>query len=107
MIWPRLISHTSAWALKNGDTFGLLSGVQVLAILGLKNAASASVRADVEVDLADDDCASAVARKRNRPGYSRINQGLRHWRDRLFGGDSLELRLGKVRERAWRSVEVA
>jgi hypothetical protein len=36
MIWPRLISHTTAWALKNGDTFGLLSGVQLLAILGLR-----------------------------------------------------------------------
>ena len=36
MIWPRLISHTTAWALKNGDTFGLLSGVQILAILGLR-----------------------------------------------------------------------
>ena len=36
MIWPRLIGHTSAWALKNGDTFGLLSGVQILAVLGLR-----------------------------------------------------------------------
>jgi hypothetical protein len=36
MVWPRLISHSNAWALKNGDTFGLLSGVQVLALLGLR-----------------------------------------------------------------------
>ena len=36
MVWPRLISHTSTWALRDGDTFGLLSGIQLLAILGLR-----------------------------------------------------------------------
>ena len=36
MLWPRLIHHTSAWALKHGDVFGLLAGVQVLAILGIR-----------------------------------------------------------------------
>ena len=36
MVWPRLIGHTTAWALKNGDTFALLSGVQILALLGLR-----------------------------------------------------------------------
>lgn len=36
MIWPRLIHHSSAWALKNGDTAGLLAGISVMAILGLR-----------------------------------------------------------------------
>ena len=36
MIWPPLIHHTDAWALKHGDTFGLLAGVQVLAVLGIR-----------------------------------------------------------------------
>lgn len=36
MIWPRLIHHSQAWALSTGDTFGLLSGVQVLALLGIR-----------------------------------------------------------------------
>lgn len=36
MVWPGLIHHTNAWALKNGDTFGLLAGVQVLAMLGIR-----------------------------------------------------------------------
>lgn len=36
MIWPRLITHTNAWALSTGDTFGLLSGVQVLAVVGIR-----------------------------------------------------------------------
>lgn len=35
MVWPRLIHHTDAWALKNGDVFGLLAGIQVLAMLGI------------------------------------------------------------------------
>ena len=35
MVWPRLINHTAAWALKHGATFGLLAGIQVLAMLGL------------------------------------------------------------------------
>ena len=33
MIWPRVIHHTSEWALKIGDTAALLTGVQVLAML--------------------------------------------------------------------------
>ena len=36
MVWPRLFSHSSTWALKHGDTFGLLSGIQVLAVVGLR-----------------------------------------------------------------------
>ena len=36
MIWPRLIHHSNTWALKNGDTFGLLAGVQVLAVVGIR-----------------------------------------------------------------------
>ncbi len=36
MIWPRLIHHTSDWALKNGDEVGLLAGLQVLALLGIR-----------------------------------------------------------------------
>jgi hypothetical protein len=37
MIWPRLMGHTAAWAVKYGDTYGLLSGVQILAVLGLRH----------------------------------------------------------------------
>lgn len=36
MVWPKLIQHTDAWALKDGDTFGLLAGIQVLAMLGVR-----------------------------------------------------------------------
>jgi hypothetical protein len=36
MVWPRLINHTAGWALKHGDTFGLLAGIQVLAMLGIR-----------------------------------------------------------------------
>ena len=36
MVWPRLVNHTATWALKYGDTFGLLSGIQLLALLGLR-----------------------------------------------------------------------
>ena len=36
MIWPRLTHHSSAWALRYGDTCGLLAGVSVMALLGLK-----------------------------------------------------------------------
>jgi hypothetical protein len=36
MIWPRLVGHTEVWAVKYGDTYGLLSGVQLLAVLGLR-----------------------------------------------------------------------
>lgn len=36
MVWPRLINHTADWALKHGDTFGSLAGIQVLAMLGIR-----------------------------------------------------------------------
>ena len=36
MVWPKMIQHTDAWALKNGDTFSLLAGIQVLAMLGIR-----------------------------------------------------------------------
>jgi hypothetical protein len=36
MVWPRLFAHTTEWALKYGDTFALLAGVQVLAMLGIR-----------------------------------------------------------------------
>lgn len=36
MVWPKMIQHTDGWALKYGDTFGLLAGVQVLAMLGVR-----------------------------------------------------------------------
>ncbi len=36
MVWPRLFSHSGSWALKYGDTFGLLSGIQILAVVGLR-----------------------------------------------------------------------
>ena len=36
VIWPGVIHHTSAWALRNGDTAALLAGVSVLAVLGLR-----------------------------------------------------------------------
>src|SRR5579859_4513072 len=36
MVWPKMIQHTGAWALKYGDTFGLLAGVQILAMLGIR-----------------------------------------------------------------------
>ena len=36
MVWPSLIRHSSDWALKYGDTFGLLAGIQVLALLGIR-----------------------------------------------------------------------
>jgi len=36
MIWPRVMHHTSEWALKNGDTAALLAGVQALAMLGVR-----------------------------------------------------------------------
>ena len=36
MIWPRLFHHTDAWAMKNGDTFSLLAGIQLLALLGVR-----------------------------------------------------------------------
>jgi len=36
MISPRVIHHTSEWALENGDTAALLAGAQVLAMLGVR-----------------------------------------------------------------------
>lgn len=36
MVWPKMIQHTGEWALKYGDTFGLLAGIQVLAMLGVR-----------------------------------------------------------------------
>jgi len=36
MVWPSLINHTADWALKHGSTFGLLAGIQVLAMLGIR-----------------------------------------------------------------------
>ena len=36
MVWPKLVNHSTQWALKYGDTFGLLSGIQVLAIIGIR-----------------------------------------------------------------------
>jgi len=36
MIWPGVIHHTEAWALRNGDTASLLAGVSVLAVLGIR-----------------------------------------------------------------------
>lgn len=36
MVWPKMIQHTGEWALKYGDTFGLLAAVQVLAMLGVR-----------------------------------------------------------------------
>ena len=36
MVWPKLIHHTSDWALKFGDEVALLAGVQVLALLGIR-----------------------------------------------------------------------
>lgn len=36
IVWPSLIHHSQEWALKNGDTFGLLAGIQVLAMVGIR-----------------------------------------------------------------------
>lgn len=36
LVWPVLFSHSSEWALKHGDVFGLLAGVQVLAMVGIR-----------------------------------------------------------------------
>lgn len=36
MIWPKLISHTSEWALRHGNAVGMLSGVQILALVGIR-----------------------------------------------------------------------
>jgi hypothetical protein len=37
MVWPRLLHHSPEWALRHGDTVGLLSGVQLLALVGLRH----------------------------------------------------------------------
>jgi len=36
VIWPGLIHHSNAWALKYGDTASLLAGVSILAVLGIR-----------------------------------------------------------------------
>lgn len=36
LVWPSLIRHSHEWALANGDTFALLAGIQVLAMLGVR-----------------------------------------------------------------------
>lgn len=36
MVWPKLLHHTEAWALKSGDTVALLAGIQVTAMLGIR-----------------------------------------------------------------------
>jgi hypothetical protein len=36
LVWPKLIHHNQEWALRVGDTFGLLAGVQVLAMVGIR-----------------------------------------------------------------------
>ena len=36
MIWPGVIHHTDAWALRYGDEASLLAGVSVLALLGIR-----------------------------------------------------------------------
>ncbi len=36
VIWPGVIHHSNAWALRYGDTSSLLAGVSVLAVLGIR-----------------------------------------------------------------------
>ena len=36
VIWPGIIHHTSAWALRYGDASSLLAGVSALAVLGIR-----------------------------------------------------------------------
>lgn len=36
MVWPRLVSHSNTWAIRDGDAFGLLSGIQLMAIVGIR-----------------------------------------------------------------------
>lgn len=36
VIWPGVIHHSNAWALRHGDTSSLLAGVSVLAVLGIR-----------------------------------------------------------------------
>lgn len=37
VIWPGVVHHTDAWALKYGDESSLLAGVQLMALLGLRH----------------------------------------------------------------------
>ena len=36
VIWPGVVHHTSAWAVRYGDTSALLAGVSALALLGIR-----------------------------------------------------------------------
>ena len=36
VIWPGIVHHRSAWALRYGDTSSLLAGVSALAVLGIR-----------------------------------------------------------------------
>lgn len=36
MTWPHILHHTSAWALRWGDTGALLAGLSALAVLGIR-----------------------------------------------------------------------
>lgn len=36
VIWPGIIHHSNAWALRHGDTSSLLAGVPALAVLGIR-----------------------------------------------------------------------
>lgn len=36
VVWPGVLRHSDAWALKNGDTCALLAGIQVMAMLGIR-----------------------------------------------------------------------
>lgn len=36
-LWPRLLHHSDAWALRFGDTQAILAGLSVMAILGLRH----------------------------------------------------------------------
>jgi len=35
-MWPRVISHSTAWALRYGDTGALLAGICLMAALGIR-----------------------------------------------------------------------
>jgi hypothetical protein len=37
VVWPGVLRHSDAWALKNGDTCALLAGIQVMAMLGIRS----------------------------------------------------------------------
>lgn len=36
VIWPALLDHSPEWAVRRGDTAGLLAGVSILALLGIR-----------------------------------------------------------------------